>query len=167
MFCPGSFDPVTYGHIDIVSHAASLCEKLVVGVGINPAKQGLFTADERISLIQEALRDNPGTVEVISFSGLASAAAQRIGASVIIRGLRDASDFDYEMRMASMNSQLAPDLQTLFLPASIAVRPISATFVRQIAERGGNVSPFVPQHVVRALHEKYAIDPNPTGKLSS
>jgi len=159
-FYSGSFDPPTNGHCDVVAQATALCDALVVGVGSHPSKSGLFSLEERIALIRACVEPDVkrrGTMlEVVSFSDLAVSAARRAGASFIVRGLRDATDFDYEMQMAGMNTAMAPGLPTVFLPASANVRAITATLVRQIALMGGDVSPFAPAAVVAALHAKVA-----------
>jgi len=159
-FYSGSFDPMTNGHLDVIGHAASLCDKLVVGVGSNPNKTGLFPIEERLKMIREAaapaLAAQGCELEAIAFCGLAIEAARAAGATLIVRGLRDATDFDYEMQMAGMNGQMAPELRTVFLPASSPVRPITATLVRQIAAMGGDVSSFAPTNVVAALKAKFA-----------
>ena len=159
-FYSGSFDPLTNGHLDVIAHAAALCDRLVVGVGTNPNKAGLFTVEERLEMIRaavEPLLTNTGCqLEAIGFTGLAIEAAQAAGASLIVRGLRDSTDFDYEMQMAGMNGAMAPELRTIFLPASSPVRPITATLVRQIASMGGDASPFAPPNVVAALKAKFA-----------
>ena len=159
-FYSGSFDPMTNGHLDVLTHAAALCDKLVVGVGTNPNKVGLFTVEERLSLIREVaeapLKAEGCELDAIAFTGLAIEAARAAGARIIIRGLRDSTDFDYEMQMAGMNADMAPELRTIFLPASSPVRPITATLVRQIAAMGGNVEPFAPAPVVTALKAKFA-----------
>jgi pantetheine-phosphate adenylyltransferase len=158
-FFSGSFDPMTNGHLDVIEHAAALCDRLVVGVGSNPNKEGLFTVEERLDLIREAaapiLRKAHCKLEVVSFSGLAIEAARKAGATLIFRGLRDSTDFNYEMQMAGMNGAMAPELRTVFLPASSPVRPITATLVRQIAAMGGDASPFAPANVVAALKAKF------------
>jgi pantetheine-phosphate adenylyltransferase len=157
-FYSGSFDPLTNGHLDVLVHAAALCDRLVVGVGTNPNKAGLFTVEERLRLIREAaeapVKAEGCELEVVAFSGLAVVAARESGATVIVRGLRDSTDFDYEMQMAGMNGAIAPELRTVFLPASSPVRPITATLVRQIAALGGDVAPFAPPNVVAALKAK-------------
>ena len=157
-FYSGSFDPLTNGHLDVIERATFLCDRLIVGVGVNAAKAGLFTAEERVTMIHEAaasLADNAGIkLKAVIFSGLAIDAAKAAKASLIVRGLRDATDFDYEMQMAGMNSQMAPQLRTVFLPASAQVRHISSTLVRQIAALGGDVSAFAPANVVAALKTK-------------
>ena len=158
-FYSGSFDPLTNGHLDVIMHAAALCDRLVVGVGTNPNKAGLFTVDERLTMIREsceaALKAEGCELEALAFSGLAIEAARSAGAGIIVRGLRDSTDFDYEMQMAGMNGAMAPELRTVFLPASSPVRPITATLVRQIAAMHGDVAPFAPANVVAALKLKY------------
>ena len=158
-FYSGSFDPLTNGHLDVIMHAAGLCDRLVIGVGTNPNKAGLFTVDERLTMIREAcepaLKAEGCELAVLAFSGLAIEAARGAGAKVIVRGLRDSTDFDYEMQMAGMNGAMAPELRTVFLPASSPVRPITATLVRQIAAMHGDVEPFAPANVVAALRAKF------------
>lgn len=151
----GSFDPLTNGHIAVIEAAARLCDRLVVGIGSHPAKQPLFSVAERRAFIEgvcgSAAAAAGCTLKVAPFEGLAVEAARRHGASLMLRGLRDGTDLDYEMQMAGMNAALAPDIQTVFLPASVAARPITATLVRQIAAMGGDVSGFVPPVVAAAL----------------
>jgi len=157
---PGSFDPVTNGHIDLVRQAARVAERLVLAIGTHPGKAPLFSAEERLAMLAETCgpmaRANDCEFACVTFADLVVAAAQREGATLIIRGLRSATDFDYEMEMAGMNAGMAPDVQTLFLPASPAVRPITATLVRQIASMGGDVSSFVPAQVAVRLKGKFA-----------
>jgi pantetheine-phosphate adenylyltransferase len=159
-FFSGSFDPMTNGHLDVIAQAAALCERLVIGVGSNPSKAALFTVEERLKLIREAaapvMAKAACKLEVVEFTGLAVQAARKAGATLIVRGLRDGTDFDYEMQMAGMNGAMAPELLTVFLPASSPVRPITATLVRQIASMGGDASPFAPPNVVNALKAKFA-----------
>jgi len=159
-FFSGSFDPMTNGHLDVIEHAAALADRIVVGVGTNANKIGLFTVEERLKLIREAagpITEKAGAAfEVISFTGLAIDAARRAGATLMVRGLRDSTDFNYEMQMAGMNGAMAPEVRTIFLPASSPVRPITATLVRQIASMGGDASPFAPPNVVAALKGKFA-----------
>jgi pantetheine-phosphate adenylyltransferase len=158
-FYSGSFDPITNGHLDVIGSAAALCDKLVVGVGTNPSKAGLFSPAERLALIRAAaapiLEQIGCALDVVEFSGLAIEAARAAGASIIVRGLRDSTDFDFEMQMAGMNGAMAPEIHTVFLPASSPVRPIAATLVRQIAALGGDVSAFAPHNVVAALKAKF------------
>jgi pantetheine-phosphate adenylyltransferase len=159
-FYTGSFDPVTNGHADVIAAAAGLCDRLVLAIGIHPGKTPLLAVDERAALLRAVagplLEAKGATLEVVTFADLAVDAARRAGASLIIRGLRDGSDLDYEMQMAGMNGIMAPDVQTVFLPASPGVRCITATLVRQIAAMGGDVSPFVPAPVLAALKARFA-----------
>lgn len=154
-FYPGSFDPLTNGHMDVLQQALNIAETLVVAIGIHPGKVPLFSFEERAALIEAALAsalpEARGRVSVVSFSNLVVDAARAHGATLLIRGLRDGTDLDYEMQMAGMNARMAPDVQTVFLPAGTMSRPITATLVRQIAAMGGDVSPFVPPEVLSAL----------------
>ncbi len=154
-FYPGSFDPITNGHIDVLVQALNVAPKVIVAIGIHPGKTPLFSFEERAELIRlsiaEALPERAGDVSVVSFSNLVVDAARSHRASLLIRGLRDGTDLDYEMQMAGMNRQMAADVQTVFLPAGVASRPITATLVRQIAAMGGDVSAFVPAPVFAAL----------------
>jgi pantetheine-phosphate adenylyltransferase len=156
----GSFDPVTNGHLDVVRHAVRLSDRLVVAIGLHPGKAPLFSADERLAMLEAACtplaRKAGCKLSFITFSGLVVDAARRTGASVLIRGLRDGTDLDFEMQMAGMNEAMAPSIQTVFLPASPIVRPITATLVRQIASMGGDVSRFVPPAVAARLKKKFA-----------
>ena len=154
-FYPGSFDPITNGHIDVLVQALNVASKVVVAIGIHPGKTPLFTFEERAGLIRQSLSgvlpERAGDVSVVSFSNLVVDAARAHDAPLLIRGLRDGTDLDYEMQMAGMNRQMAPEVQTVFLPAGVASRPITATLVRQIAAMGGDVSAFVPAPVLAAL----------------
>ena len=157
----GSFDPVTNGHLDVVRQAVRLADKLVLAVGVHPGKKApLFSADERLAMLEETCgplaRRQKCKLVCITFDTLVVAVARKVGATVLIRGLRDATDFDYEMQMAGMNETMAPEVQTVFLPASPAVRPITATLVRQIAGMGGDVSAFVPAAVAARLKKKFS-----------
>jgi pantetheine-phosphate adenylyltransferase len=157
---PGTFDPVTNGHIDVVGHAAKLASRLVIAIGIHPGKAPLFSSEERLAMVEETcgevVRQTGCAFACITFDDLAVAAARRQGATVMIRGLRDGTDFDYEMQLAEMNAVMAPEVLTVFLPASTAVRPINATLVRQIAGMGGDVSAFVPALVAARLKHRFA-----------
>lgn len=157
-FYSGSFDPVTHGHTDVIFRACGVVSRLVIGVGVHPAKKPLFSDDERVAMLAEeagVISDKTGVeIEVVTFSDLAVEAARRVGASVIIRGLRDGTDFDYEMQMAGMNDAMAPEVQTVFVAASPSVRHIAANLVRQIALMGGDVSSFVSPGVAERLKVK-------------
>jgi pantetheine-phosphate adenylyltransferase len=156
---PGSFDPLTNGHMDVIAGAAKLCDELIVAIGAHPGKTPLFSLEERRELIEGSCGAlaalNSCKLSVRPFAGLAVTAAREAGAKIIVRGLRDGGDFDYEMQMAGMNMAMAPEIQTVFLAASPAVRHITATLVRQIAAMGGDVSRFVPEPIARALTVKH------------
>ena len=157
---PGSFDPVTNGHLDVVRHAVTLCDGLIAAVGVHSGKKPLFSTEERLTMTRDvfgpiAAKANC-TFDCVTYDNLTVTAAQQNGASIMIRGLRDGTDLDYEMQIAGMNEAMAPDVQTVFLPASVAVRPITATLVRQIASMGGDVSAFVPASVAASLKAKFA-----------
>ena len=157
-FYPGSFDPMTNGHLDVLVQALNVAAKVIVAIGIHPGKAPLFSFDERADLIRQSLLeflpDRAGDIDVVAFDNLVVDAARERGTKLLVRGLRDGTDLDYEMQMAGMNRQMAPDIQTLFLPAGTASRPITATLVRQIAAMGGDVSAFVPKAVYQALQAK-------------
>jgi pantetheine-phosphate adenylyltransferase len=148
---PGSFDPVTNGHVDVVRHAARLAGRLVIAIGVHPGKAPLFSADDRIAMLEATcgavVREAGCEFHCITFDDLAVAAARR-----------DGTDLDYEMQLAGMNAAMAPEVQTVFLPASPPVRPISATLVRQIAGMGGDVSAFVPAVVADRLKTRFKMN---------
>jgi pantetheine-phosphate adenylyltransferase len=146
--CPGSFDPVTNGHVDVITRAAALYDELVVAVLVNPGKAGLFTVDERIELLREATADLP-SVRVDSFEGLLVDYCRAHDIPVIVKGLRAVSDFEYELQMAQMNRELA-NIETLFVPTAPQVGHLSSSLVKQIANFGGDVSRLVP----KAVHER-------------
>jgi pantetheine-phosphate adenylyltransferase len=154
-FYPGSFDPLTNGHLDVIERACKLVDKLVIAVGTHHSKKPLFSHVDRLALLGAALepigKRTETEIEIVEFNGLMVQAARQHQARLIIRGLRDTTDYNFEMQMVGMNAQMAPDLQTVFLPSSPHVRHISATLVRQIAEMGGDISAFVPQIVLKAL----------------
>ncbi|HEX7129882.1 MAG TPA: pantetheine-phosphate adenylyltransferase [Rhodanobacteraceae bacterium] len=156
----GSFDPVTNGHLDVVRQAVRLADRLVIAVGVHPGKTPLFSPDEKIAMLEETCRPLAQAAgcafSCMTFGDLVVKAAEREGATLLVRGLRDSTDFDYEMQMAGMNAAMAPKVQTVFLPASPAVRPITATLVRQIAGMGGDVTAFVPESVAKRLAAKFA-----------
>jgi pantetheine-phosphate adenylyltransferase len=155
----GSFDPVTNGHLDIVRQAARLADRLVLAIGVHPGKSPVFTAQERMEMLEEVCRpvarESGCEIGYLTFDDLVVRAAQREGATLLIRGLRDGTDLDYEMQMAGMNGAMVPEVQTVFLPASPMVRPITATLVRQIAKMGGDISHFVPAPVATRLASKF------------
>jgi len=157
---PGSFDPVTHGHVDVVRRAAHLVDRLVIAIGAHHDKHALFTAKERVKLATEVLgpvaRKGGLELEVTTYDNLTVDAAKAARATVVVKGLRNADDFDYEMQMAGMNHALAPGIETVFLAASPDTRHIAASLVRQIAAMGGDVSPFVPPVVAKALQKKFA-----------
>jgi pantetheine-phosphate adenylyltransferase len=151
---PGSFDPVTNGHIDVLAQALDVADRVIVAIGVHPAKKPMFSFEERVDMIREAgarLGIGADRLDVIAFDTLVVQAAIEHGATILIRGLRDGTDLDYEMQMSGMNSAMAPSIRTIFLPASAGVRHITATLVRQIAIMGGDVSAFVPPDVVGHL----------------
>jgi pantetheine-phosphate adenylyltransferase len=156
----GSFDPVTNGHLDIVRQAVRLADRLVLAIGVHPGKTPLFPFEERLAMLTEICGPVAKAAGValacVAFDGLVIDLAKREGATVLVRGLRDSTDFDYEMQMAGMNAAMAPDVQTVFLPASPPMRPITATLVRQIAGMGGDITAFVPGPVAARLKAKFA-----------
>lgn len=155
----GSFDPVTNGHLDVVRRAARMADTLVLAIGVHPGKTPLFTAEERLAMLEQVCgpvaRKAGCKLVCTTFSGLVIAAARKAKATLLIRGLRDTTDFNYEMQMAGMNEVMAPGIQTVFLPAGADVRPITATLVRQIAGMRGDVSAFVPAPVAARLAKKF------------
>ena len=159
-FYPGSFDPVTNGHLDVVRHSVTLCDRLIVAIGLHPSKTPLFSVDERLKMVHEVFEPIASRAGCAfgstTYDKLTVSAAQQHGATIMIRGLRDGTDLDYEMQIAGMNETMAPEVRTVFLPASPMVRPITATLVRQIATMGGDVSAFVPPEVTALLKTKLA-----------
>jgi pantetheine-phosphate adenylyltransferase len=157
---PGSFDPVTNGHLDVVRHAVTLCDRLVVAIGVHSGKKPLFSTEERLAMVREVfgpVAQKAGCAfDCTTYDNLTVTAAQQVGATIMIRGLRDGTDLDYEMQLAGMNEIMAPDVHTVFVAASPPVRPITATLVRQIASMGGDVSPFVPSSVAASLKAKFS-----------
>lgn len=155
---PGSFDPFTNGHLDILIQSLALADKVIIAIGMHTSKPGLFSFDERKALIEKVMAEQgealAARISVISFCNLVVDTAHEYSASLLIRGLRDGTDLDYEMQMAGMNGAMAPDVQTVFLPSSPETRPITATLVRQITAMNGDVSQFVPSAVLDALKEK-------------
>lgn len=152
--CPGSFDPITNGHLDIIERASTVFDHVVVGILNNPEKRGLFTIEERIEMIEEAT-DHLRSVSVASFTGLLVDFARRQGAVTIIRGLRAVSDFEFEFRMASMNRKLAPDIETFFMMTSNEYAYLSSSVVKQVASFGGCVRGLVPVVVEKRLRDRF------------
>ena len=156
----GSFDPLTNGHFDVIGNAFAICDHLIIAIGANASKTALFSPQERAALVEAACAPMAAKLKrklsVTIFDGLAIKAAQEAGANLFVRGLRNGTDLDYEMEMAGMNRVMAPEIHTIFLPASPSVGHITATLVRQIASMGGDVSPFVPKPVANALAAKFA-----------
>ena len=154
-FYPGSFDPITYGHLDIITRAARLVDELVIGIGLHASKQALLAPDRRVTLIEDVVKPvavSAGCViRVVTFDGLAVDAARKAKAEFIIRGIRDATDFDYEVKMAQMNAAMRGDLETVFLASSTATRMIASVLVKQVARMGGDISPFVPPEAREAV----------------
>ncbi len=154
---PGTFDPVTLGHMDIIRRAAGLVDKLVIGVTTNPSKSPMFTLDERLAMVR---RETEGLgraeIEVVAFDSLLIHFARVQGASVIVRGLRAVADFEYEYQMAGMNQQLDRGIETLFLMADVALQPIASRLVKEIALYGGDIRAFVPATVAGQVVERVA-----------
>ena len=150
---PGSFDPVTNGHLDIIERGCKLFDEIIVAIVVNPHKQPLFTVEERVELIRAALAHEP-RIEVRSFGGLLVDFARSCGASLLIRGLRAVSDFEYEYQMALMNRHLSPRLETVFMVPSLDTTYISASLVREVARYGGEVGDLVHPRVAEALRSK-------------
>ena len=140
---PGTFDPLTRGHMDIIRRAAHLVDRLVIGVTTNPSKSPMFTIEERLAMVRRETADLPGEIGVVSFDSLLMDFAVREGASLIVRGLRAVADFEYEYQMAGMNQQLNADIETVFLMADVSLQPIASRLVKEIALYGGDIRPFV------------------------
>jgi len=152
---PGTFDPVTNGHLDVIKRGLRLFDKVVVAVGMNPVKKSLFTLEERLDLIRETAKD-VGSIEVTSFDGLLVDFVAECGACAILRGLRAVSDFDYELQRALMNRKLSRDIETVFLMTGFRWIYISSTIVKEAARFGGSLQGLVPEQVEEALRKKYS-----------
>ena len=150
---PGSFDPITNGHLDIASRAAKLFEKLIIGVYDIPAKHLLFTTEERLDLVRQAVANLPN-VEVESFTGLAVDFARKVKAQVVVRGLRVGADFEREFEMALMNKELFPELELVCLMTNLEYQFLSSSLLKEVASLGGNIDDFVPKRVAEALRKK-------------
>ena len=144
---PGTFDPVTLGHLDIIRRGAHLVDRLVIGVTTNPSKEPMFTTAERLEMVRREVKEIPGNIEVVEFGSLLMDFAEAQGASMILRGLRAVADFEYEFQMAGMNQQLNDDIETVFLMADVSLQPIASKLVKEIARFGGRIDKFVPAGV--------------------
>jgi pantetheine-phosphate adenylyltransferase len=155
-YYPGSFDPMTNGHMDVLQQAVALADEIIIGIGVHPGKVPLFSFEERAEIIKSVTSGMNANITVQSFDNLVVDAAAKAGASILIRGVRDGTDLDYEMQMSGMNGTMRPEITTVILPSKPETRHITATLVRQIAKMGGDVSPFVPDGVNTALKSKLA-----------
>ena len=150
---PGSFDPVTYGHLDVIERSSKLVDELIVGVLNNKAKSPLFSAEERVRMLNEVTKDMPN-VTVVPFEGLLVDFARKMDAGLVIRGLRAITDFEYELQMAQTNHKMEPDVETVFLTTSLDYSYLSSTTVKEVAAFGGDISQFVPGIVAELIEEK-------------
>ena len=153
---PGTFDPVTLGHMDIIRRAARLVDRLVIGVTTNPSKSPMFALDERLAMVTRETEGIDTAIEVMAFDSLLIHFAQKVGASIIVRGLRAVADFEYEYQMAGMNQQLAYRIETVFLMADVALQPIASRLVKEIALYGGAIDRFLPSAVAREVEARVA-----------
>lgn len=151
---PGTFDPVTLGHMDIIRRGAKLVDRLVIGVTTNPSKSPMFTLAERMEMVRREVADVAGEIHVVAFDSLLMDFAEREGAKVIVRGLRAVADFEYEYQMAGMNQQINPRVETVFLMADVALQPIASRLVKEIAIYGGNIAKFVTPAVCADVVER-------------
>jgi pantetheine-phosphate adenylyltransferase len=147
---PGTFDPITLGHMDIIRRGAKLVDRLIIGVATNPSKSPMFTLEERLDIVRRETSSIPG-IEVVAFDALLMKFAQDLGASVIVRGLRAVSDFEYEFQMTGMNQQLNSEIETVFLMADVALQPIASKWVKEIALYGGEIGKFVTAEVKKEV----------------
>ena len=150
---PGSFDPVTFGHIDIITRSSKIADEVVIGVLRNNAKRPLFSVEERVRMLEEVTKELPN-VRVVCFEGLTVDFAKEIGANVLVRGLRAVTDFEYELQMAQTNHKLAPEIETMFLTTNLNYSYLSSTIVKEVATFGGDISQFVPEVVMNRIKEK-------------
>ena len=154
---PGSFDPVTFGHLDVISRSAKMVDKLIIGVLINNNKTPLFSTEDRVRMINELISEYPN-VEVHSFSGLTVDYAKEVGATMIVRGLRAVTDFEYELQLAQTNKVIAEDIDTLFLATNLKYSYLSSSTVKEIASFNGDISDFVPKSVETAMKKKFGYE---------
>ena len=150
---PGSFDPVTLGHLDIIRRSASIADELIVGILNNKAKTPLFSVGERVRMLEEVTKDFPN-VKIIPFEGLLVEFAKQMDAKVIVRGLRAITDFEYELQMSQTNQKIEPEIETLFLTTSLEFSFLSSTTVKEVASFGGDITQFVPEVIVKKIKEK-------------
>ncbi len=151
---PGSFDPVTYGHLDIIKRSSRMFDQVIIGVLINKSKKPLFSAEERVNMIAEVTKDLKN-VSVVAFDGLLVEFAKQMNANIVVRGLRAISDFEYELQIAQTNHALEPEVDTVFLTTNVQYSYVSSTTVREIASFGGDISDFVPAYVKNKVEEKF------------
>jgi len=153
---PGSFDPITNGHVDLIDRALAIFDEIVVTVAINPRKQSLFTADERVGLIQDACGERDGRLKITSFEGLLVNHVRQLGSRTLLRGMRALADFEYEFQFAHMNRRLAPDIDTLFMMTGERNFYVSSSLVKEVAVFGGDLTGLVPDNVAAALKKRFA-----------
>ncbi len=153
---PGSFDPITFGHLDIIERSSKIVDELVIGVLNNSAKNSLFSLEERVSMIEEMTKDLPN-VTVSSFNGLLVDYMREIGATINIRGLRAVTDFEYELQIAQTNHVQNPDMETIFLTTNLKYSYLSSTIVKEFASYGGDISKFVPEPIIEKIYKKYNV----------
>ncbi len=153
---PGTFDPVTLGHMDIIRRSAKLVDRLVIGVTTNVSKSPMFSLDERLAMVRREVEGLDNGIEVVSFDSLLMDFAEREGASLIVRGLRAVADFEYEYQMAGMNQQINDRVETVFLMADVALQPIASRLVKEIAMYGGEIAKFVPPRVAEDVRARVA-----------
>ncbi len=150
----GTFDPLTRGHIDIVTRSLQFCDKLIIAIGVNSNKNTMFSAEERQTFIEQTFAHFLN-IKVESFQGLLVDYAKTIDANILVRGIRSVSDFEYEINLANINKVLAPDIETVFLPTSPQLAVVSSSMVKEIAKHGGDISKFAPEHIVKAVKSKF------------
>ena len=156
----GSFDPLTRGHIDLINRSMRLCSQLVIAIGVNPDKKTMFSEEERLNLINKAISTefdflDSTNMTAISFNGLMVELAREVGANLLIRGIRNVSDFEYEINLANLNKQLAPDIETIFLPTKPELLTCSSSAVKTIARFGGDINQLAPSYVAEAVKNKF------------
>jgi pantetheine-phosphate adenylyltransferase len=158
---PGTFDPITHGHMDVIERSLRVVDKLVVGVALDTGKSPFFTPEMRADMIRQAISDLPDKERIVikTFSGLLVNFAKENNATILVRGLRAVSDFEYEFQMAAINAKLSPDMETVFLTASESTHFISSRFIKQICKLGGDISEFVPRNVVPHLNDYFSRNP--------